>query len=1364
MCAKYSPGLSAQTAHNSVAAAGLRVTMAELSLINYYCRSGYYRHAQVVASESLKKRANDPTMTFWRAVAMMKEGMSNEAVRELEGLLRRADAQMQLPVKIALLYSHRSAKFVDNEAVARLEDELMNGDDDNAPDRARLTAAQLFYHLNEVYDAKKHVQAILRLQPNSVPALTLSGWLELSLAQNEIDGIKFNDPMCNQDPSEEFEAAGGFFERAQATAGVKKDLEASMGQAKLALMQEKHKESLDHLSQVIGTHAWFLPALVEKSLVLLAMGDWEQSIETAQRVLQQAESEGGRGGGGARAGTIDALRVCALYSLSQESDIKVAASKISELSQALDRHEPMNAPLYHKVARPFARLAGRAPAILSLTLGLTEKAVKLAPNKAEYAAEHAYQLMLLDDYSNAQAMLKRATAMEEGSDEVMPYLIKCQILSGDLAEAEMQLQFSMDMASTPLPEMALNEALVTWRRTGDAATSIAHLDRALQTHMSGIENLPHDVDYFWKLNPDFLLEISREYLRHCTSDNAPGSSLDDSSPAALLLSKASKLLQLVAKQVPGLLEGQLLLAKAHFLRGDFDGALRCCVACNKVDPSFSAAALLHAQILLKLDKFKQANAVMEQVLSHNFGVREAPLFHLVKARLLYTEGEYAEAEKLLNAAIKKLPRSSAGDETDLSLDERCSMHTCLVEVLLALGKLDAASAAMSTAVFEFSGTSQEGKLTITNAKVEVEKGEVATALSLLRNIPAENPHYHSARKVLAELYLEHRNDKRMYAACHEEMAAAHPSVDSYVMLGEAYMRISDPERAIAAFEQALTRSPNDSTLASRIGKVLVSTHEYVKAIEYYSDAVATDPSKTPLRYELANLFFELKKFDQAHAEIDRLIEAGETDESAKGVLLDDVFLLTKTYLLLARVRKAEALPQEALDALSKAKANQSKALTRVRGEGGGVDMLGSQQDEMADVCLALGAAQESMHEHDAALSSYRDGLKYSDSHEACLIAVAKMQLRNGELDAAQQQVSALMASASDSTAARMLLADILLSKSEWDAAIYHFEAMLSKSPSNYAAIAKLLQLLRRSGRLAEAPKVLKDAERSSARAPIDPGFRYCQGLLARFQNNPRAALRHLNMARRDGEYGESALSAMIEIYLNPENETNWDELNIDAHTEPSDAVRAADRLLREIGNSPRREVLACYTLMAYKGRSQIEKAAAMLLELLTVEKDFVPALVCLSQAYLMLKQAPKARNHLKRVAKIPFAADMVDDFERGWLMLADVYIGGGKYDLAEELCWRCLASNKSCAKAWEFLGVVKEKEMSYKDAASHYEKAWLYENEASATVGYKLSFNYFKAKKYVEAIDVCHKVLQQYPDYPMIRADVLDKAREAIKP
>ena len=131
----------------------------------------------------------------------------------------------------------------------------------------------------------------------------------------------------------------------------------------------------------------------------------------------------------------------------------------------------MNAPLYYKVARPFVRLAGRAPAILSLTLALTEKAARLAPEKAEYAAEHAYQLMLLENYEAAGHTLKRASSMADGADEVMPYLIKCQILKGQLNEAEMQIEFVKDMAPRPMPEMALNEALIAWLRAGDAQAS-----------------------------------------------------------------------------------------------------------------------------------------------------------------------------------------------------------------------------------------------------------------------------------------------------------------------------------------------------------------------------------------------------------------------------------------------------------------------------------------------------------------------------------------------------------------------------------------------------------------------------------------------------------------------------------------------------------------------------------------------------------------------------------------------------------------------------------------------------------------------------------------------------------------------------
>ena len=38
------------------------------------------------------------------------------------------------------------------------------------------------------------------------------------------------------------------------------------------------------------------------------------------------------------------------------------------------------------------------------------------------------------------------------------------------------------------------------------------------------------------------------------------------------------------------------------------------------------------------------------------------------------------------------------------------------------------------------------------------------------------------------------------------------------------------------------------------------------------------------------------------------------------------------------------------------------------------------------------------------------------------------------------------------------------------------------------------------------------------------------------------------------------------------------------------------------------------------------------------------------------------------------------------------------------------------------------------------------------------------ADRYVDAINVCHKVLKQFPDYPRMRKDILDKARANLRP
>uniref|UniRef100_A0A7S3VHC1 Uncharacterized protein n=1 Tax=Dunaliella tertiolecta TaxID=3047 RepID=A0A7S3VHC1_DUNTE len=261
---------------------------------------------------------------------------------------------------------------------------------------------------------------------------------------------------------------------------------------------------------------------------------------------------------------------------------------------------------------------------------------------------------------------------------------------------------------------------------------------------------------------------------------------------------------------------------------------------------------------------------------------------------------------------------------------------------------------------------------------------------------------------------------------------------------------------------------------------------------------------------------------------------------------------------------------------------------------------------------------------------------------------------------------------------------------------------------------------------------------------MDPGFHFCKGLYNRYINEPREALKEFNFARKDSKWGAQAIMHMVEIYLNPDNDAVWAEKESTDYEESLEAIDTARSLLRQVRpqdmHSQRYKVLECYAIMAGKEQEEVEEALSRLLDLANSDPNNVPVLLAMATGFMLLKQTPKARNQLKRVQKIPYKPEEAEEFERAWLLLTDIHIQGGKFDLAQDLCQKCLKYNKSCAKAWEYMGAVMEREQSYKDAAEHYEKAWKHESQQSAQVGYKLAFNYLKAKRFVEAIEVCHQV------------------------
>lgn len=368
----------------------------------------------------------------------------------------------------------------------------------------------------------------------------------------------------------------------------------------------------------------------------------------------------------------------------------------------------------------------------------------------------------------------------------------------------------------------------------------------------------------------------------------------------------------------------------------------------------------------------------------------------------------------------------------------------------------------------------------------------------------------------------------------------------------------------------------------------------------------------------------------------------------------------------------------------------------------------------------------------------------------------------------------------DHEAASVMMADISFRKMDFDNAAYHFSQLLHNQPLYWTALARLIEVMRRSGTLAETAPFLTRAEELCARPENEAGLNYCKAMYEWATGNPNAALRLFNNARRDAEWGPQAIFNMIEICLNPDGDLPTEGTvesieDADFRDSKTMALTTAERLINEL--KPRvkpgglddealnHRLLENFVLIAGRIKYHVEKALQDFTKIVSQEeyKDNVGAIYGVAAANVVLKQSQRAKNQLKRVAKSPWTFEDAEYLERAWLLLADIYIQASKYEMAQELLTKVLKHNKSCAKAYELSGYIAEKEQAYKVAASNYDAAYRHSGKSKPNIGYKLAHSYMKVKNYADAIDVCQQVLKNHPEYPSIKKDILDKCRNNLR-
>lgn len=113
------------------------------------------------------------------------------------------------------------------------------------------------------------------------------------------------------------------------------------------------------------------------------------------------------------------------------------------------------------------------------------------------------------------------------------------------------------------------------------------------------------------------------------------------------------------------------------------------------------------------------------------------------------------------------------------------------------------------------------------------------------------------------------------------------------------MDIQEPEEAIQYYEKALDKDPDNLNLIREVGKALVMTHDYNRAIRYYEQTLQDDSKLFDLRIDLAELYFKLKAFeDSKRVLVDSLkaLREMKVDLDNKMRNVSTLNLLAKVYL------------------------------------------------------------------------------------------------------------------------------------------------------------------------------------------------------------------------------------------------------------------------------------------------------------------------------------------------------------------------------------------------------------------------------------------------------------------------------------
>jgi tetratricopeptide (TPR) repeat protein len=311
------------------------------------------------------------------------------------------------------------------------------------------------------------------------------------------------------------------------------------------------------------------------------------------------------------------------------------------------------------------------------------------------------------------------------------------------------------------------------------------------------------------------------------------------------------------------------------------------------------------------------------------------------------------------------------------------------------------------------------------------------------------------------------------------------------------------------------------------------------------------------------------------------------------------------------------------------------------------------QHRLSRFCVYLGDHYVLEHEFSEAEKCFEESLALTPVYLPPIYGLACIYLKRNDWTRAMSFATRVLHVNPSHREAALLYSEAILraDNDKPEAAATPLQQYLTRHPTDYLVLEKTLSLLRRAGQLLTAKTLLETAATIDKKHRLSPGYRYCSGLYARYVNDIGKAIVEFNVARRDPGFGARALCAMIELYLNPDQESIWQETESSSNNNNNNnednasggpnasnnnnsflagsvdeetrlRIAAAESLLQELKplvgeDDSRVRVLEGYCLLSTRSKINLDKAMNIFNELLEQNNEYLPAILGVATAYMI---------------------------------------------------------------------------------------------------------------------------------------------------